>query len=399
METPSTPSTSIYKKKLPSFVEARLNSFLRDMTEPYENRRPLPVSSRPGEGAVIMQSNDYLVLSFDDDIQTAHLNAIKTTNENVVMSAVFLQDAEHKPEFEKRLAEFIGMDGCVLSQSGWTANVGLLQTICEPGTHVYIDFFAHMSLWEGARIAGAQVIPFMHNSVSNLKRQIKKHGPGIILVDSVYSTIGTVAPLPAICELAKELDCALVVDESHSLGTHGPGGSGLINEMEVRDQVDFVTTSLAKAFAYRAGAVLGPDNLIIALPFVSFPAIFSSTVLPQEVARLEATLDVIQKSDDKRRRLFEISDVLRAGLKDIGFNIRSESQIISLECGDEQNTEHVRDFLESKGVFGAVFCSPATPKNKAIIRFSLNADMSYREVDHVLTVCQAAYNHPDLRFY
>lgn len=399
METPSTPSTSIYKKKLPSFVEARLNSFLRDMTEPYENRRPLPVSSRPGEGAVIMQSNDYLALSFDDDIQTAHLNAIKTTNENVVMSAVFLQDAEHKPEFEKRLAEFIGMDGCVLSQSGWTANVGLLQTICEPGTHVYIDFFAHMSLWEGARIAGAQVIPFMHNSVSNLKRQIKKHGPGIILVDSVYSTIGTVAPLPAICELAKELDCALVVDESHSLGTHGPGGSGLINEMEVRDQVDFVTTSLAKAFAYRAGAVLGPDSLIIALPFVSFPAIFSSTVLPQEVARLEATLDVIQKSDDKRRRLFEISDVLRAGLKEIGFNIRSESQIISLECGDEQNTEHVRDFLESKGVFGAVFCSPATPKNKAIIRFSLNADMSYREVDHVLTVCQAAYNHPDLRFY
>lgn len=399
METPSTPSTSIYKKKLPSFVEARLNSFLRDMTEPYENRRPLPVSSRPGEGAVIMQSNDYLALSFDDDIQTAHLNAIKTTNENVVMSAVFLQDAEHKPEFEKRLAEFIGMDGCVLSQSGWTANVGLLQTICEPGTHVYIDFFAHMSLWEGARIAGAQVIPFMHNSVSNLKRQIKKHGPGIILVDSVYSTIGTVAPLPAICELAKELDCALVVDESHSLGTHGPGGSGLINEMEVRDQVDFVTTSLAKAFAYRAGAVLGPDNLIIALPFVSFPAIFSSTVLPQEVARLEATLDVIQKSDDKRRRLFEISDVLRAGLKEIGFNIRSESQIVSLECGDEQNTEHVRDFLESKGVFGAVFCSPATPKNKAIIRFSLNADMSYREVDHVLTVCQAAYNHPDLRFY
>lgn len=394
METPST-----YKKKLPSFVEARLNSFQRDMTEPYENRRPLPVSSRPGEGAVIMQSNDYLSLSLDDDIQTAHLNAIKTSNENVVMSAVFLQDADHKPDFENRLAEFVGMEGCVLSQSGWAANVGLLQTICEPGTRVYIDFFAHMSLWEGARIAGAQIIPFMHNSASNLRRQIKKHGPGIILVDSVYSTVGTVAPLPEICELAKALDCALVVDESHSLGTHGPGGSGLINEVGVRDQVDFVTASLAKTFAYRAGAVLGPDNLVTALPFVSFPAIFSSTVLPQEVARLEATLDVIQKGDDKRRRLFEISDVLRAGLKEIGFNIRSESQIISLECGDEQNTEHVRDFLESKGVFGAVFCAPATPKNKAIIRFSLSADMDYRKVDHVLTVCQAAYNNPDLRFY
>ncbi|MGF1770590.1 quorum-sensing autoinducer CAI-1 synthase [Enterovibrio makurazakiensis] len=387
------------RKKLPSFVDARLNSFLRDMTEPYENGRPLPVSSRPGKGAVIMQSNDYLSLSLDSNIQKAHVDAIAASNENVVMSAVFLQDEDHKPDFEKRLAEFVGLEGCVLSQSGWSANIGLLQTICEPNTCVYVDFFAHMSLWEGARIAGARIIPFIHNSVSNLKRQIKKNGPGIILIDSVYSTIGTIAPLRAIYEVAQEFDCALVVDESHSLGTHGPDGSGLINEMEVRDQVDFVTTSLAKAFAYRAGAVLGPASLIKALPFVSFPAIFSSTVLPQEVARLDATLDVIKKGDEKRKRLFEISDVLRMGLRDIGFKIRSESQIISLECGDEKNTEHVRDFLESNGVFGAVFCAPATAKNKALIRFSLNADMSYREVDHVLTVCQAAYENSDLTIH
>ncbi|CZF81554.1 CAI-1 autoinducer synthase [Grimontia celer] len=390
---------STITKKLPSFIETRLNSFLRDMTEPYENSRPLPVSSRPGEGSVVMQSNDYLSLSLNDSIQSAHLNAIAASKENVVMSAVFLQDEEHKPDFENRLAEFVGMDGCVLSQSGWAANIGLLQTICEPETRVYIDFFAHMSLWEGARIAGAQIIPFMHNSVNNLKRQIKKHGPGIILVDSVYSTIGTVAPLPAIYEVAEEFDCALVVDESHSLGTHGPNGSGLVNEMGVRDRVDFVTTSLAKAFAYRAGAVLGPEKLITALPFVSFPAIFSSTVLPQEIARLDATLDVIRNADEKRRRLFEISDSLRSGLQNIGFKIRSDSQIISLECGDEQNTEHVRDFLEANGVFGAVFCAPATPKNKAIIRFSLSADMSNREIDQVLTVCQAAYDRPDLNFY
>lgn len=386
-------------KKLPSFIDARLNSFLRDMTEPYKNARPLPVSSRPGEGAVVMQSNDYLSLSLDDNIQSAHLDAIASSSENVVMSAVFLQDEDHKPDFENRLAEFVGMDGCVLSQSGWAANVGLLQTICEPGTRVYIDFFAHMSLWEGARIAGAQIIPFMHNSVSNLKRQIKKHGEGIILVDSVYSTIGTVAPLPEICDVAEAFGCALVVDESHSLGTHGPEGSGLINEMGVRDRVDFVTTSLAKAFAYRAGAVLGPHKLITSLPFVSFPAIFSSTVLPQEIARLDATLDVIMKADPKRRRLFEISDLLRAGLQNIGFKIRSDSQIISLECGDEQNTELVRDFLEANGVYGAVFCAPATPKNKAIIRFSLSADMSNRDIDQVLTVCQAAYDHPELCFY
>ncbi|MCC4800556.1 CAI-1 autoinducer synthase [Enterovibrio norvegicus] len=385
-------------KDLPSFIEQRLNFFVQDLFEPFNNNIPLPVGQKPSRDAVTMQSNDYLALSLNDEIQSAHMQAISNSDENVVMSAVFLQDEASKPDLEKRLASYVGMESCVLSQSGWAANIGLLQTICAPETPVYIDFFAHMSMWEGARISGAKIRPFMHNNVAHLRKQIKRHGAGIILVDSVYSTIGTVAPLEAIYEVAKEFDCALVVDESHSLGTHGPEGSGLVRELGLEQDVDFITTSLAKAFAYRAGAIMGPDKLMQALPFVSFPAIFSSMVLPQEIVRLESTLDVIQRSDDKRKRLFEVAEILRTGLKNIGFTVRSESQIIALECGSEKNTERVRDFLENRHVFGSVFCRPATPRNKAIIRFSLSADMTNRDIDYVLTVCQAAYDSPDLEF-
>ncbi|NMV11836.1 CAI-1 autoinducer synthase, partial [Vibrio parahaemolyticus] len=60
--------------------------------------------------------------------------------------------------------------------------------------------------------------------------------------------------------------------------------------------------------------------------------------------------------------------------------------------------ERVRDFLEERNVYGAVFCRPATGRNKNIIRFSVNADMTAAEVDHVLTVCQQAFAHPDLEF-
>ncbi|MEF1213707.1 quorum-sensing autoinducer CAI-1 synthase, partial [Vibrio alginolyticus] len=277
------------------------------------------------------------------------------------------------------------------SQSGWAASVGLLQTICAPNIPVYIDFFAHMSLWEGARIAGAQIHPFMHNNTSHLRKQISRHGSGIIVVDSVYSTIGTIAPLRDIYEIAQEFDCGLVVDESHSLGTHGPQGAGILQGLGLTHKVDFITVSLAKTFAYRAGAILGPEKLAKTLPFVAYPAIFSSTVLPQEIIRLEKTLDVIRKSDDKRDILFERAKSLAVGLKRIGFTIRSESQIIALECGNERNTERVRDFLEERNVYGAVFCRPATGRNKNIIRFSVNADMTAAEVDHVLTVCQQAF--------
>ncbi|QTG90701.1 CAI-1 autoinducer synthase, partial [Vibrio furnissii] len=44
-----------------------------------------------------------------------------------------------------------------------------------------------------------------------------------------------------------------------------------------------------------------------------------------------------------------------------------------LETGDEKNTEKVRDYLEDNGVFGAVFCRPATSKTKNIIRLSLTS--------------------------
>ena len=385
-------------KPLPSFIEERLNFYIQDLITQNQSQKHLVLGKRPPRNAVVMQSNDYLALSHNKPIQQAHQAAISEHDDNVVMSAIFLQDVQSKPAFETELANYVGMESCLLSQSGWAANIGLLQTICPPGTPVYIDFFAHMSLWEGIRAAGALAHPFMHNNMNHLRKQLERHGSGVIVVDSIYSTIGTIAPLRDIYEMAQEFDCAVVVDESHSLGTHGENGAGLVHALGLTNQVDFITVSLAKTFAYRAGAILGPKQLSETLPFVAYPAIFSSTVLPQEVVRLEKTLEVIKGAEDKREALFKSAKSLTTGLKRIGFNIRSESQIVALECGSERNTERVRDFLEERDVFGAVFCRPATGKNKNIIRFSVNADMTPRDIDHVLTVCHEAYNHPELEF-
>ncbi|PTO95262.1 CAI-1 autoinducer synthase [Vibrio sp. 10N.286.48.B8] len=385
-------------KTLPSFIEERLSFYIQDLITQNQSQKHLVLGKRPSRDSVVMQSNDYLSLSHNKAIQQAHQAAISDHDDNVVMSAIFLQDAESKPAFETKLANYVGMESCLLSQSGWAANIGLLQTICPPNTPVYIDFFAHMSLWEGIRAAGAAAHPFMHNNMSHLRKQLERHGSGVIVVDSIYSTIGTIAPLRDIYEMAQEFDCAVIVDESHSLGTHGTKGAGLVEALGLTNQVDFITVSLAKTFAYRAGAILGPKQLSETLPFVAYPAIFSSTVLPQEVIRLEKTLEVIKGADDKREALFKRAQSLITGLKRIGFNIRSESQIVSLECSNERNTERVRDFLEERDVFGAVFCRPATGKNKNIIRFSVNADMTPRDIDHVLTVCHEAYHHPELEF-
>ena len=376
------------KKDLPNFVQSRIDFFIEDLISKNNNGKHLVSGLSPKSDDIILQSNDYLDLANHDELRLRVKENITQTGKcnSVLMSAIYLQDSDRKSPLEDHLAQFANFDSCLLSQSGWAANISLLQAISSPETNIYIDFFAHMSMWEGARYTNSKIRPFMHNNCDHLRKLIKKNGPGIIVVDSIYSTIGTIAPLTEIVALAKEFNCATLVDESHSLGVYGTNGKGLLDELGLTQDVDFMTASLAKTFAYRAGAIWANNNVNQCIPYVGYPAIFSSALLPYENEILESTLDAIHHADDRRNSLFENSRMLREGMTDLGIDIRSESQIISLETGNEKNTELVRDYLENNGVFGAVFCRPATSKNRNLIRFSMNSSVSGDEINHMLSV-------------
>jgi len=79
---------------------------------------------------------------------------------------------------------------------------------------------------------------------------------------------------------------------------------------------------------------------------------------------------------------------MKAGLRALGYDIEaSDSQIVALESGTEADTIRLRDALESRGIFGAVFCAPATAKERALLRFSLGSELRDSEVERVLQVC------------
>jgi CAI-1 autoinducer synthase len=216
-----------------------------------------------------------------------------------------------------------------------------------------------------------------------------RHGPGVIVVDTVYSTNGSVCPLREIAEIAALRGCVLVADESHSLGTHGPNGEGLVVELGLTNRVHFRTASLAKAFAARAGFIACAAHFTDYFKFESLPAIFSSTLLPHEVAGLAATLDVIRTEGWRREKLRANAAYVRAGLDRLGYNLHdSQSQIIALEPGTEQQTILLRDALEERGIFGSVFCAPATPKNRSMVRLSLNSALKQQELDRILDACR-----------
>ncbi|NTV99022.1 MAG: quorum-sensing autoinducer synthase [Chlorobiaceae bacterium] len=377
------------KQDFPEFLEKKLIECDRELFQPRKNGHPLVVGDRsPGPNSIILQSNDYLNISSHPDIRKAQVDILENKNSEPVMSAVFFHKDSPNHMFGQEMAEFAGFESSILCQSGWAANVGLMQVIADRTTPVYIDFFTHMSLWEGIKISGATAHSFRHNDPEHLERLIKEYGQGIVLVDSLYSTIGDIAPLVEIIEIANRYECISIVDESHSLGTHGPHGSGLVAEMGLTDKVHFITGSLAKAFAGRAGIIICSSRFAKYYPYMAFPAIFSSALLPHEIAGLRATIKVIREGDDRREKLRKNAKFLRDGLDSHGYNIASRSQIIAIEGGLESDTELLRDALEQRNVFGSVFMTPATPKTRSLMRFSLHSGLEISELQYVLDVCE-----------
>jgi len=307
------------------------------------------------------------------------------------MSAVFLNETSLQRQFERQNGVLSGR------RSGGALSVGLecqIPASCRPlvdhRTPVYLDQFAHASLWEGARMAGAPAHAFRHNQPAHLERLIKRYGPGLILVDAIYSAYGTICPLAEIAALSERAGCILAVDESHAIGVYGPHGEGLVHTLGLTEKVQYRTFSLSKAFATRAGMVAGPERVMTYFPYEARPAIFSSAVLQHEVAALAATLKVVQEEDWRRQQLLvqhalSARRFAKAWLRGRSNHLADHRAAFG---ATKIQTRALRDALEDRGIFGAVFAAPATPKNHAIIRLSVNARLRENDLDRVIDTCR-----------
>ena len=236
-----------------SAQEVFLNSINRLYSERYSRHKRNPFWSNEAikPDSILMNDNDYLRLSNDSRLNMAQIVELLNTGSGMQMSGVYIHQEEHPQKvFERAMAAYTSLGAAVLCQSGYTANVGLMEFLnndyMEDTPPFYFDMFAHMSFYKGVNSAQGEVIFFRHNNPDSLEKTIRKNGerPGVIVVDSIYSVQGTIAPLYDIQKISRKYGCILVVDESHSLGVFGPGGAGLCKEFQI--EPDFITTSLAK---------------------------------------------------------------------------------------------------------------------------------------------------------
>src|ERR671923_213744 len=109
-------------------------------------------------------------------------------------------------------------------------------------------------------------------------------GRKLIITDGVFSMDGDVGALPALCNLAGEFGCLMMVDDAHASGVFGRNGRGTIDHFGVHGRMDVQVGTLSKAIGALGSYVAGPGSLRSILEHKARPFLFSTSHPPAVAA-------------------------------------------------------------------------------------------------------------------
>ncbi|HDH63073.1 MAG TPA: glycine C-acetyltransferase [Firmicutes bacterium] len=289
-------------------------------------------------------------------------------------------------ELEKKLAEFKGAEAVILLQSGILANMATIPLIVGEGDLIFSDELNHASIIDGCRLSKAEIVRYKHIDMNDLKNKLEEYkdhkGRKLIVTDGVFSMDGDIAPLPEIVELAEKYNAITMVDDAHGEGVLGERGRGILNYFHLEGKVDIDVGTLSKAFGVIGGYVAGSKILIEYMKQRARPFLFSTSITPADTAALIEAVDILTRSDELVKKLWENSKYIKEKLKNAGFDIgHSQTPITPVIIGDEKKTSKMADRLNEEGVFVQGITYPTVPLGKARIRVMVSAIHSKEDLD------------------
>src|SRR5256714_10318361 len=259
-------------------------------------------------------------------------------------------------ELERALAEFKRTEAAVVFQSGFTANAGTVSSILTRDDVIVSDELNHASIIDGARLSRATIKVFPHKDV-DAARQILEELPRqprkLLITDGVFSMDGDLGALPALCDLADEFGCIMMVDDAHASGVFGRNGRGTIDHFNLHGRVDIQVGTLSKAIGALGGYVAGSQALIEFPHHRARPFLFPASHPPAVAAACVAAIDVLETEPQLIERLWNNTRFFKGGLKELGFNTgASESPITPVIVGEATKAMRLSDELFAAGVVG-----------------------------------------------
>jgi glycine C-acetyltransferase len=361
----------------------------------YRRLRVLESEQKPravfdGREVINLSSNNYLGLTTHPKLRDRALEALRRFGVGSGAVRTIAGTMAIHMELERKLAEFKKTEAVVVFQSGFAANAGTVSAILTRDDIVISDELNHASIIDGCRLSRAAIKVFPHKDVDAARailRTLPAEQRKLLITDGVFSMDGDLGPLPALCELAEEFGCIMMVDDAHASGVFGRNGRGTIDHFDMHGRVDVQVGTLSKALGALGGYVAGSRALIDFLYHRARPFLFSTSHPPSVAATCLAAVEVLLEEPQLMDRLWENRGFFKEGLDRLGFNTgMSESPIIPVIVGDAATAMRLSDRLFENGVFAQGIGFPTVAKDRARVRTIVTATHTREDLQAALDV-------------
>ena len=340
-----------------------------------------------GQKVLMLGSNNYLGLTNHPEVKATAIKAVEKFGTGCAGSRFLNGTLSIHIELEEKLAEFLDKEAVLLFSTGFQVNQGVISTLIGRDAYVIYDELDHASIIEGCRLAFGKMVKFKHNDMVSLEEvlQGKNEDPMLIVVDGVFSMEGDIAYLPGIVALAEKYQAEVMVDDAHSIGVLGPKGDGTAAHFGLNNKVDLIMGTFSKSLASVGGFIAGNDDFIHYLKHNSRALIFSASLPPASVASVIKALEIMLREPERIPKLWDNTNRLHNGLKQLGFNTRnSVTPIIPVIVGDNLKVFKMCKRLQEEGIFVNPVVSPAVPTGDQLVRLSLMSTHTFEQIDFAL---------------
>jgi len=326
---------------------------------------------------VIWCSNDYLGMGQHPKVIAAMVEAASRMGTGAGGTRNIAGTNHPLIELERELADLHGKQAALVFTSGYVSNATGIATIASllPNCLILSDALNHNSMIEGVKRAGAEKKIWRHNDVAHLEELLKAADPSrpkLIVFESLYSMDGDVAPIHAICDLAKRYNAMTYVDEVHAVGMYGKRGGGITDRDDATKRVDVIEGTLAKAFGCLGGYITGSSELIDAVRSYAPGFIFTTALPPAICAAAAAAIRHLKASQWERDRHQDRAARVKAVLTAAGLPVMpSDTHIVPVLVGDPEKCKAACDMLLAEhGIYIQPINYPTVPRGMERLRIT-----------------------------
>lgn len=343
-----------------------------------------------GKRTILAGTNNYMGMTFYEESITAAKEALDNFGTGTTGSRVLNGTYGGHKALEAAIADFYGMEHCMVFSTGYQANLGMISALGGKDDYVIIDADSHASIYDGCSMGNATIVRFKHNDPENLERRLKRlpeDACKLLVVEGIYSMLGDAAPLKELLEIGKKYGCMTLVDEAHSMGFTGATGRGVAEELGVEHLSDFFVGTFSKSVGTVGGFAVSNHPKFDVLRFVSRPYIFTASLPPSVVASALKSIEAIKRGGNRRAHLWENARQLHKGLKEAGFSMATktaESPIIAVHLPDVMLGTKFWEQLLMEGVYANMAAPPATPSGMFLLRISVCAQHTSEQIDEII---------------